>query len=621
MASYRNILSSDKQHTKVYSMVDKGFDDTKNPPFYLATYQSASTESQVTEVRINPKVSAPALIMDSFCEKPAYVPLKSSTDEGFSDAKKFSIYFPFGDKLEGYSLYDIFRKDFIPAKGTLSAQDNNIYYEIRDGAYRQKKGLVEGDSLSGLYVASNNITLEKSINISSNVYNTPISSLGLIGKKINFSYDGLMPGTTDSNVNLLYNKNLRAVRVFSGNESEVTLNTGSSVYRTKSYEVPFETGAKYYIELQNIEFTDEDAEGYTFSFCVRLDDTCYVTGDPSTEDVNNRKIQSPLTGTFKLLDRTGSTIQELKVEPVTFTTDWTQVKIFIENAESIKGKTLNLAVIVPELSAGVSVSKAKLCGFMLNKGLYAVSFDDRYHIYHEDSAIQNKIYPILINFISKSEEDSIRMKATSSWTINYKRVINASPTSSALNKIDVIGNNLFSYGYKNGHPVFYVKGEPENIVTSIFAKDFVGNLENIFVTYNSDTNVLTYSIYSKDYGYKISFNNVDASLQNIQASFENTDSTAVLFNLILGGYIDNSELKVNNFTKYSDLMIFPYVLSDEEIDKMNNVIMSVTTGVSMYVESDQKITVDNEEKIVTKYELVKDKNVLRSSSFFETTNI
>ena len=76
------------------------------PLWRFMSYDSG--DDTKTTININPSFSTKGFLIDSFCEKPAYVPIKNRREdlESYNTAKKYSLYFPLSDKLEGYNLYD-----------------------------------------------------------------------------------------------------------------------------------------------------------------------------------------------------------------------------------------------------------------------------------------------------------------------------------------------------------------------------------------------------------------------------------------------------------------------------------------------------------------------------------
>ena len=587
------LLSSSRKNTKVFSLKEKDF--TYGIPLWkFITY--GDEHSVKTTININPSSSAKGFMIDSFCERPAYVPVKGKRDPLYSDAKNYSLYFPLSDKLEGYNLYDVFYTEYVPAKGTFSVEDDNQYYELRNGAYRKKKNLEEGDKLNNYFLKTSGISLERNSKLSSNIYKNSTFTNSGYGEKINFFFDGIAPGSSDTSCNLLFNKELKCKSDRSN--TSIALAESRSVYRTKSFDVLTDPEYNNVLYYEDIDVPNANVDGYTFSFIAKIDD--YLS-DNNVEDVNNRKEYNfEVGGVIKVFKKTsGSYPSEAEgpwvlAQNVVFSTDWKQYSVFIDN-DSIKGETIKIAISLYKLNN----VKIRTSAFMLNKGNYIASFDDRFHFVHDTPVTIQRKYPVLIDFLAYKNEDISRMPKTSSWTISYKRFINASPESEDLTKIDYLGNGL-TFGYPF-----------EDYDTS----NFVGHIENVFIIYDAENLNLKYKVIS------------DSSSIEKTYSFEEgpnfdsivPDDTSVHFNIILGGYVEDGTIKVNNFTKYSDFMAFPYVLEEDEINKMSNTLMSVSFNSKAYSEHyEQK---DGVAEGVQKYELRDNLTVLRSANFFETKNI
>lgn len=556
------IISSNKSHTKIISMNEKGF----------------------TNIEYN--VGDKNFLFDSFCEKPAYVPIiKDKTDPNYNNFVKLSMYYPLGDKIQGYSLYDTLCGNVIPAKGTYDEQsDNTEYLEIRNGDYRKALSLHDQDSLNGYYIRATNVPLEKSHKVSSKFYSTGIYISGAnakYGKLLNFTYDGIAPGTGDTSINLLYDE----TPVPTSQNSNFTIT--KSVFNTDSYTFDRANNTvNTEIKFSNISVPNDNIDWYTFSFYARVykEETIQASGSLK-ETVKCVDSNASLSVSFSEQNgQSESFIQS--IQNMTFNnvnSDWKLVRFFI-NGSLIKGKTINIYIF-----AGSSDTKniLKFCGFMLNKGKYVITYDNRFHKSSSVDYRQGLKYPLLIDFLNTSGTTG-KIPSDSSWTVCYDRYVNAASDCSELNSLDSLGNGI--------------KLEAATGVTEQW--------EKVFLIYDSSLHKIKYRSYSDgntEYSREI-------EVTNLNFNSSAPDEPELKYNLILGGYEDSETINVNGFCRYRDLMIFPYVLSDTDIRKMADTCLSVSFDTMKYDES-----LDEEE--TTKYELKKNIASLRSSSFFETSNI
>lgn len=590
------LLSSNRKNSKIFSLKEKEF-IYGTPLWKFMSYEDKSAQKEI--ININPKSDSKGLLIDSFCEKPAYVPLKNKKEdlEGYNYAKNYSLYFPLSDKLEGYNLYDVFYTEYIPARGIFLEGDENQYYEIRNGAYRKKKNIEVGDSLKNFFLKTEGMPLEKNSKLSSNIYKNISFSNTSYGEKINFFFDGIATGTSDTNCNLLYGKTIQCETKNPNGNVEIT--ESRSVYRTKSFDIASDPAYNVFIYYEDIEIPNDEVDGYTFSFIARLDDYLSITNS-DIEDVNSRKQFSVETKATILVFVKESDVYNdgtSLYKDIVLSTDWSQYNYFLDN-NLIKGKTIKVAIAI-----GTFSSKVKTSAFMLNKGNYIVNFDDRFHIKHDEPVLSQRKYPVLINFLSSNENDSIRMPKTSSWTISYKRFINASSDSINLSKIDYLGNGLtFGYPFEGYN-----------------ASDFVGHLENVFIIYDSSDSTLRYIVYSDNSKIEKTF----TSLSSTDFDSVVPDDVNVHFNIILGGYVEGNTIKINNFTKYSDFMAFPYVLEEDEINKMSNTLMSVSFGSKTYEERYVSLKAEDysNTKIYDKYDnMVEAEPIGREDTIYVITN-
>lgn len=593
-------LSSNRKNTKLPSLKEKGFRNevvnSNEETGIIFDYKVFNSNSETISNRldITPDSSTEYSFVDTFCEKPSYVPMLNKRDdqELYNKAKSYSLYFPLTDRLDGYKLYNSFYSEYLQAKGILLEDDDTAYYEYVNGRYRLKTNLPINTDLSNYFIKLNNVSLDRLANTSLDSYKNQAFLTGSgYGQIINYFYDGIAPGTSEK-CNLLYGIE-PVIEYNNGPSPEEPYQESKSIYRTKSYLLTLSN--EYYITFSfNISSDKIDGnKDYAISFFARIDDTIKNDG---VENVNERLVIQ---------------LDDVSVNPgnnISITTDWNQYKFYVKG-QDISDNNNQIVLTLPRLTK--ETLKVKLCGFLLNEGNYIVNFDDRYHIKHaEDNEDNNLIkYPVLISFLNNDEAFQTKMNKNSSWTVNYKRLTNISDNnkeSDIFEKIDQVGPQLLGY--------------PEGDYS---ISDFLGVFTNVFLTYNNETNKLRYIIFSEDnrieYTYSISS----------QEGFDLfvPEDNRIYFNLILGGYIEDNTIKVNNFCRYNDLMVFPYILSDEEIEKMNNVFMSINFGGKAYNEyydiNDLEVDQNDSTKKCPKqkYTLRDNLSILRSSNFVETKNI
>lgn len=550
------VLKSDFEYTKLYS--------TKDTP------ESYSLNN--------------SLGFDTFCEKPPFIPeLESDLD------RNCSMFYPFGDKLDGYNLYDVFHKNFLPAKGT--AQAGITYYEIKSKRYEIKDVQV-GDSVQGLYIKSESIPLMKNSEASRRVYSNSFYSESFkYGEKINFTYDGVMPGSNKSSDNLLIDSS--SFDTFS-TDTNTIFNTPPKII-TKS------AGSFSEFTIESNQFSQKSGY-FTLSLFSRI-----IT-------------DSELKGVFLVEIYTDNDSNGKKYPVFNLSSDWTNNIFTFKFDNPITKFFLKFRDI--SVTSSVNGDKIEFCGLMLNEGQYAINFDRKYH-FKSSNILYNKMFPILINFLRPSSEDYLIPK-NNSWTITYQRFLNIQNIEKVLgedvvtfnvneDKIDTIGNNYVNIGYKNNKPVVTVNGQVyESSINSAYKRGF----EKIFIIYNASNSTLTCKIYRNfELIYEKTISSIDSSRFSVS---ETVNDKVVNYDLILGGFVNNG-VQVNKFTKYSDLIIIPRVLNDEEIYRMTNSMMSVDFNCMAY--NDKTTYTGSQGTPETTVSLDTNMTSLRGSKFFWTRNI
>jgi len=523
----------------------------------------------------SPSINYTGVMVDNFCEKPAFIP----------DTYGKAIYYPLSDKIEGYDLKNFVHSDFIKAKGYCTT--NEIEYYQRNGNTFEKLTVQPriGDKVSNYYIQSDSISCDKGSNdIRTTYYNPEFSNKTLYGKKINFSFDGLKPGTLRSN-NLLK---------FDNNETSWLVNWKNCIEKKVSKNI-YNTVDGLQLKVNKDSYFEKtlslSAGTYTFSCFMRLDDTVYY--DNGIENVNERKIveQKDIID-FTINDKTYSYLVN---------TDW-EKHFTTFTIDSNKEYTLKLSCNDKKSNLDL-----KVCGLMLTNTTYPKTYNSRGQEY-DQVVINDKTYPLNVLFLSDEKIDP-----SDSWTLLYRRKIdaNSSFTSNVCLCVDYLGEKI-KFGYLNNKAFIDVNGK--YIDKEININNFINHVENIILKYDYERKILTYEVRSNLDKYV--FDNLDVSNISLEGIMP---KDTVKYNLLFNVVVDDGLDCLMSGT-YNDLMIFTGLVSNDDIYRIINNIMTFTNG-RVYYET-YKDSLDENDNVVMSLDYeVKDVLTLVTNRIIETKNI
>lgn len=546
----RVILKADSNYVNVASLREKDFDNSRFTFPDSTVIEPEPVNSNGTD-----------FVIDSFCEKPTYIPFIPE------DKRNFCMYYPFGDKLDGYNLYDVFHKEYIPAKGIKKADDDTQYYEVRNKRYRPVGDIPVGQSLDNYFIRNEGIPLSKNSEVSRKVYSNSFYSYDCsVGEKINYTYDGVMPGTGLSSENLLVDC------------LDENMFNQPTIYNTKAALIQSQTP----VEIATKEFESVNPSKLTLSFSCKF-------------------VNTVTTNYFEVLVVKTDTSNNVTTERFLINnvhTEWVDRKVSFSSSNL---KRISIQVL-PE-----NDNTVKICRVMLNYGSHNINYDGRYHFKTKDLG---KSFPIIIKFLRDSEDEDYLIPSNSTWTISYKRYINTSNITEY--HIDQLGQCAY-LGYISSKPTVLKIGTYDTYPHDWESKEPITEeaWDNVFIKYDG------YTVYF--YLYRNTKKILETSFLSSPSNFKKTvtlpDGTVIPFNLVLGGSLtSNLEPSIINYTKYSDLIILPMCLSDEEIDKMAGSLISIDMNNMSY---ESKTDVLNN----TEYNLRKNLTVLRGPIFKETVNM
>lgn len=554
---------------------------------YLDFSDSLISNGKVAEnLKLDPEVASyDGVRIDTFCEKPAYIP---------PDYK--GIYFPLGDNLIGYDLQDFISANKIQAKG--KAPENPPDYYKKAGGFSKKEVSVDS-SVEGLFVdADGLLPLDRGNNDVRTVY-SPVNFKNedktRYGRNINFSYDGLKPGSLDCGNLLRYDEGREN---WKDNWHNCDVELSGNIYRASDGLI-----------LRNItsttcfEKTILLPEGtYTFSFFIKADDT---------DGLNGRLIyDNPQKGLICPASKNDNTFE--------VSTSWERKYRTLEVSSEEESITLKISFDQPNHNCPI-----KICGMMLNEGGYPKTYNPN-GLGYDGKEIDDIKMPLDIYFL-----DDKRIDPSKDWSLMYKRKIDI--PKGRINDfylVDSIGDAYF--GYKNGK-TFIGKKPDETTYDNINSSEITiadknrSYTENVLITYNRVTESINYYVYTfvdsknrKHDSYHYS-KNLPITIDRLVGTIPQDN---VKYNLLLGGCIEKDENDITNLdmpmsATYSDLIIIEgKCLTENEWHNILNIQASITPAV-MYYENYHE---DEDSKIDADCILKKDILALRSYSIIETNH-
>lgn len=217
----------------------------------------------------------------------------------------------------------------------------------------------------------------------------------------------------------------------------------------------------------------------------------------------------------------------------------------------------------------------RIGGLLLEKKNYPSSYDKRYVIYDNSSITKPKYHPLAIYF-GKSNN-----LTNSSWTINYKRLIEAKSEAKSQ-FFDTIGK--INFGYRGNKAIVSLNGENLIVKEISNINNFYNHQESIFITFNKENSTLKFKVVSSNSSYEMSTVIADTQVfKEIVIDEENYK-----YHLLLGG-ISPKELTPGY---YSDVIFIPTLISDTNINLMINSYIAQSISTYRY-NRDYIITPEN----------------------------
>lgn len=355
-----------------------------------------------------------------------------------------------------------------------------------------------------------------------------IPSTNKYQRDVAVSFMGASPGS-DKNVNILYYDNGKSNWVDNWTSGTAEFCGNDLFISYDITEIKKNVSASF---LKNVSVDASVRKTYCFSFFARLSDE--IPGD--TDNRSNERYIGTISVTLP-----GSN------QVFNLNTFWKRYYATFTIEASGSSASFDLRMAVNNLSLPVKIS-----GMMLEEGVCPTPYDKRWIKYVEEPAkLENDIiyYPISIK--------SNKLGLSNSWTVVYKRYIEASPDA-PISFLDKIGD--VTYGYQNGEVV--VNGNQVSDL-DINVGDFFNHYETIIVTYDMTSHIMKMKV--------VTSSGKSYEVDNISISSISSTEDDITYNILLGG----TTLKNGRYGYYKDMMIDSYYLTEDSLKPLLNECFNV----------------------------------------------